>query len=142
MRYPLIAVALITAACASVQPLPIRAGDTCFECREVIAEPRLAAELIDANGRAYMFSCAECMAKYLVAHPEERPRGVFVADYESGEFTRADSATFVLFTVDPARGKTTYAAFRETGQARAFAAANRAEAQTDWPGVLKAVAGN
>lgn len=138
MRYVLIAVALVTAACASVQPLPIRAGDTCFECREVIAEPRLAAELIDASGRAYVFSCAECLATYLAAHPEEQPKGVFVTDYQSGKFTRAESATFVLFTVDPNRGKTTFAAFSESNQARVFAEANKSATVTDWPGVLKA----
>lgn len=133
---PVVALALILAACASIQPIPVRSGDTCYRCREPITEVRLATELVTTGGHAFKFKCPDCMAKYLAEHPEEQPKAVFVTDYPSGKMLRAEAATYVRFEVNPDRREMEYAAFRDVQAAAEFAKQNKATA-TDWPGVLR-----
>jgi hypothetical protein len=139
MRLVLVSVlVLVTAACASVQPVPVKSGDTCYGCREVIADTRLAAELVDANGRAYVFSSPECLAKYMAAHPEERPKGLFVTDHQSGRMVHAEGAVYVRFVKDPNRGQLGYAAFKDASEAGAFAGLDKSATSFEWAELLKA----
>jgi len=137
----IVALALILAACATVQPLPVKTGDICFGCREPIVEVRLATEMIDAGGRAYKFECPGCMAKYLAGHPEERPKAIFVTDFAGGKMFRAESANFVPIVTDANRGETDYAAFRTAKEAAAFAAEHKAPVPVTWAALMKTAAG-
>ena len=112
MRYLVCAAALLLAtACSSVEPLPIRAGDTCERCRRTITDTRLAGEMITTTGLAVKFRTVECMAKYLQDHPE-RVRVVYVTDYPTGRMLIAGNAVFVRKTIDEATKERDYLAFR------------------------------
>jgi copper chaperone NosL len=142
MRFALAALAALTVlGCSSLQPLPIRAGDTCFACGRVIAEPRLAAEMIDASGRAYKFENVTCLAKYLVNHPSEQPAGTFVTDWSTGKWLPAGDATYVRAVIDEASLAKSYYAFRSASSAADFAK-EKASAAVDWPAVQQQVKGN
>jgi len=136
-----VVVVLALAACSSLRPLPIKAGETCFGCRQVIVEPKLAAEVIDVNGHAYKFRTVECMAKYLTNHPDEELAGVWVTDYNSGRFVSASNATYVRGVIDETRMERNYFAFRSATDAAKFAA-DRTGTAVDWPAVLRRVSGN
>ena len=133
-------VALTLVGCSSLQPLPIRAGDTCFTCGRLIAEPKLAAEMIDANGRAYKFETVTCMAKDLVGHPAEKP-ATFVTDWSTGKWLPASNATYVRAVVDEATLAKSYYAFRSADTAAAFAKEKTSPA-IDWTTVQRQVKGN
>ncbi len=122
MRYAVaVVVGVVLAACSTLQPLPIRSGETCYGCRQVIGDPRLAAEVIDASGHAFKFDTVECLVRYLNAHPDEKVSGVFVADYRTGRLVSATSAQYVKGNVDPRSLKKGYAAFSSSAEAQAFA---------------------
>ena len=142
MRHAISAVVVLAmVGCSSLRPLPIRAGETCFGCRQVIVEPKLAAEIVDASGHAYKFRTVECMAKYLANHPDEDLAGVWVTDYNSGRFVAARNATFVRGGIDETRMERNYFAFRSATEAAAFAA-DRTSTAVDWPTVLRRVSGD
>jgi len=136
-----VVVVLALAACSSLRPLPIRAGETCFSCRQVIVEPKLAAEIIDANGHAYKFRTVECMAKYIANHPDEKLAGVWVTDYNSGRFVTASSATYVRGVIDESRMERNYFAFRSATEAAEFAK-DRTATAVDWPAVVRRASGD
>jgi len=94
-RTTLLMVGLTMAACTSVQPIRVAAGDVCTRCLKVISEPRTGAELIDTEGRAFKFRTAGCMAKYLKAHPAEQAGSLFVSDYATGRLVSVSAAKFV-----------------------------------------------
>jgi hypothetical protein len=142
MRHAIsVVVVLALAACSSLRPLPIKAGETCFSCRQVIVEPKLAAEIIDANGHAYKFRTVECMAKYIASHPGEELAGVWVTDYNSGRFVAAGNATYVRGVIDEARMERNYFAFRSAPDAAKFAQ-DRASTAVDWAAVMRRVSGD
>lgn len=142
MRHAIsVVVVLALAACSSLRPLPIRAGDTCFGCRQMIVEPKLAAEIIDAGGHAYKFRTVECLAKYIANHPGEDLVGVWVTDYHTGNFVSASSATYVRGVIDDSRMERNYFAFRSVTDAAAFAQ-DRTSTAVDWPTVLRRVSGD
>lgn len=142
MRHAIsVVVVLALAACSSLRPLPIQAGDTCFGCRQMIVDTKLAAEIIDANGHAYKFRTVECMAKYIANHPDESLAGVWVTDYNSGRFVAAGNATYVRGVIDESRMERNYFAFRSATDAAAFAE-ERASTAVDWSTVLRRVSGD
>jgi hypothetical protein len=108
------------AACASIQPAPVQAGDRCLRCRRAIGDVRLAAEIIDNMRAPFPFRTSGCMAKYVKANPESYT-AVFVTDYRTGRMLPASSAWFVPTTL-PAEGKRTepdYLAFGSRADAQA-----------------------
>jgi copper chaperone NosL len=138
MRFAVaIVVGVALAACSTLQPLPIRSGETCYGCRQVIGDPRLAAEVIDASGHAFKFDTVECLARYLNGHPDEKVSGVFVADYKTGRLVNATSAQYVKGQVDPRSLKKGYAAFASAADAQAFAKEQHSE-PLGWQAVLDA----
>ncbi len=142
MRFAIAAlVALALVGCSSLVPLPIRAGDTCYACGRVIAEPKLAAEIIDAGGRAYKFETAGCLAKYLVNHPSEKPAGTFVTDYSTSKWVAASDATYVRAVIDQSTMERNYYAFRSADTATAFAKEKTGTA-IDWTAVQRQVKGD
>jgi copper chaperone NosL len=134
---PLLAVALLVSACASVSPIPIRAGDVCFHCRRTIVDPSLAAEVISDQGHAFKFSSVTCLTEYLREHPEEGVRATFVTDHARGRLFAAGDAYYVRFVSDPTIGQVDFAAYRDKAAASAFAAKNKTT-PIDWAGVQAA----
>ena len=142
MRFAIAALVVLTlVGCSSLQPLPIRAGDTCFTCGRVITEPKLAAEMIDANGRAYKFETVTCLTKYVVNHPSEKLAGTFVTDWSTGKWLPASNATYVRAVVDQVSLAKSYYAFRSADVAAAFAK-EKASVTIDWATVQQQVKGN
>jgi hypothetical protein len=121
-----------------VKTAPIYAGDTCFRCRRIISDVKLAAEVIDQSGRAYKFRTAGCMAKYFKDHPEElNSSRIFVADATNGRFIQAKNAIFVpAWLFEGSERQRDYMAFAAASEARK-AADKELSQPTDWSGVLK-----
>ncbi len=130
----LAAAALVAVSCSTVKPVQVSAGDTCYRCRRVILETRLAGEMVDLNGLAYKFRGAGCMAKYLAEHPNETG-ALFVTDFTSGHMIDPNRATFVSVIVDENSMERDYRAYLNKTEAEAFAAQVKTTAM-DWNGVL------
>ncbi len=96
MRGATLAAAVLVSACAA-DAVPIRYGtDTCASCRMTIADPRFGAELVNDKGKAFTFDAIECLVGYMSAHPQERPRAVWVTDFERPpRFVHAEQALYV-----------------------------------------------
>ena len=129
----LLSVALLS--CSTVAPIKVAAGDQCFRCRRYISNERVAAETIDSNRFVSKFRGPGCMAKYLVAHPDEQPT-IFVTDYATGRMIAPQQALYVLELVDRSTGETEYRAYRDQAHADAFAAETDAIPIT-WDAVLE-----
>ena len=98
----------VIAGCASVAPMKVQAGDSCYRCHRVIQDTRLAAEIMEQGGQiatSYPFRTAGCMAKYLKANPAGKSSTVYVTDYQTGHMLEAGSAWFVPTTLTSADGK-------------------------------------
>jgi hypothetical protein len=112
--------ALAMLSCSSVAPVKVSAGDQCFRCRRYIHDERVAAEAIDGNRFVSRFRGPGCMAKYLVAHPDDRAT-LYVTDYTSGQMIAPARAMYVPEVVDRNTGEVDYRAYRDTTDAVAFA---------------------
>ena len=126
---------LVTLSCSSVAPVKVEAGDQCFRCRRSISNERVAGEMIDSRRFVSKFRGSECMAKYLVAHPDEKPT-IFVTDYVSGKMMPPQKAFYVPEVVDRNTGETDYRAYSQQPDADAFAAEVHATPIT-WDAVLE-----
>jgi len=104
-RAMLLMAGLVMAACSGMQPVQIAAGDVCFRCRRVISETRIAAEVIDKDGRAFKFRTAGCMAKFVKANPTEQFDGLFATDYATGRLVKVTSVKFVPTMVGEGRDR-------------------------------------
>ena len=138
-RTAVVAVAFVgAAACSSVKTAPIYAGDTCFRCGRVIADVKVAAEVVDQSGRAFKFRTTGCMAKYFKDHPEELAASkIFVTDAGTGRFLSAKNAIFVpAWLFEGSERQRDFIAFAAASEARK-AADKELSQPTDWAGVLK-----
>jgi hypothetical protein len=108
-------------SCSSVAPIKVAAGDQCYRCRRYISNERLATETIDNNRFVSKFRGPACMAKYLVAHPDQQPV-IFVTDYTTGRMMAPQHAFYAPELVDRNTGEVEYRAYRQQAQADAFAA--------------------
>jgi len=108
-------------SCSSVSPVRVTAGDQCFRCRRYISNERVATETIDGNRFVSKFRGPGCMAKYLVAHPDDRPV-VFVTDYTTGTMIAPERAVYVAEVVDRNTRESDYRAYLDRNQAAAFGA--------------------
>jgi hypothetical protein len=111
------------------------AGDQCFRCRRSITNERTATEAIFGPQFVSKFRGPGCMAKYLVAHADEKPT-LFVTDYASGKMMPPQKAIYVQEVVDQNTGETEYRAYSEQPNADAFAAKVHATPVT-WDAVLE-----
>lgn len=130
----LAAAALIATSCSSVAPVQVSAGDSCYRCRRVIVETRLAGEMVDPNGLAYKFRAPGCMAKYIAEHPTEKST-LFVTDYTSGKLVDPGRLTFVETIIDENTMERDYRAFLKKADAEAFAAKGKTT-PIDWNTVI------
>jgi hypothetical protein len=98
----------VVAGCATVTPVKVQSGDSCYRCHRVIQDTRLAAEIMEQGGQiatTYPFRTAGCMAKYLKVNPAGKSSTIYVTDYKTGHMLEADSAWFAPTTLTSADGK-------------------------------------
>ncbi len=132
-----VGLAFLIAGCASVTPVSIRAGDSCTGCRQAITDTKLAAEALDASGMPLKFGTVGCMARYL-SGKTDKMQGLFVTDYQTARFIRAQSATFVRHTINPNTGERDYAAFGDVRQAVEFGKKHESS-PVDWLAIMRYV---
>lgn len=135
-RAMLLMAGLVMVACSGMQPVQISAGDVCFRCRKIIAEPRIAAEVIDKDGRAFKFRTAGCMAKFLKANPTEQFADLFATDYATGRLVKVSAVQFVPTMIGEGRDRAMdyVAYYAEEGAAEAARRANTTP--VEWQKVL------
>ena len=134
-----VALAAVAVACSSIAPVPIKAGEICYRCRSVISEPKQAAELISKGGLVTPFKSPDCVAKYLVDHPNDTS-AVFISDYETGRMLPPDSLSYV-HTVNRDNGKEDFLAFANEKAAAAAAVEHKVQ-PVKWAAVLEHAKGN
>lgn len=126
-------VPLVLLSCSSIAPVRINAGDQCFRCKRIISNTAMAAEQIQ-GGLVSKYRAPGCMAKYLVAHPDEGGT-LFVTDYTTGNMIPPAEAIFVPVVVDRNTGESDYQAYKSSADASA-AAKELATMPVDWQTVL------
>ncbi len=94
------ATAMAVAACAGPSPRAITYGaDECAHCHMIVAEPRLAAQLVTRTGKTYVFDDPGCLADFLAAGMVDRSavHSLWLADYGSAseEMIPAEEAWLV-----------------------------------------------
>jgi hypothetical protein len=124
---------LVLLSCSAIAPVKITAGDQCFRCRRIITDTNLAAEQIQ-GGLTSKYRAPGCMAKYLVAHPDEGGT-LFVTDYATGKMIPPTDAVFVPVLLDRNTGETDYQAYK-TGADASAAALQLGTTPVDWRTVL------
>ena len=123
--YAVLVVAVV-AGCASVAPVKLQSGDTCYRCHRTINDTKLAAEMLDrsdAIATSYPFRTVGCMAKYLKANAPSKFTTIYVTDYRTGRMIQARSAWFVATELISPDGKTVeqdYVAFGSRDTANKF----------------------
>lgn len=135
----LLVAALLAASCSSVEPVTVNVGDTCYQCRNAILEPRLAGEMVDPNGLAYKFGKPGCLAKYVAEHPDDKAT-LFVTDFVTGHMIYAERASYVPVIVDTDTMERDYRAYLSLEEARAFAGTEKATV-LDWKTVVEKARG-
>ena len=92
----------LLAACGAgeIKPVPIdTAADMCSFCRMAISEKRFAAEIITNNEEVFKFDDTGCLLRYQKANGDKiKIAAIFVSDYETREWIKADEAFFVRST--------------------------------------------
>ncbi|MFN8571020.1 MAG: nitrous oxide reductase accessory protein NosL [Gemmatimonadaceae bacterium] len=70
--------------------------DACDFCRMGVADVRYGAEVVAHTGRVYVFDAVECAASWMLTSPlAQQDKGVWVADFSTGNLVDARTALFV-----------------------------------------------
>jgi len=86
---------LVACAAGQVGPVPIEDGDACSFCRMAISERQFAAEIIKTDETVLKFDDIACMLRFQErAEDKAKPAAIFVTDYASKEFMKAEDAFF------------------------------------------------
>ena len=126
---------LLAAGCtASLQPVAISRGETCFRCQRTIANERIAAEILDQSGQAKKFRTVGCLATYLAGEAGDVPN-IYVTDYASGKLVRAGTANYVRTVIDTTTNERDYLAFASFAQALKYSHDNKLQKPIDWSAV-------
>ena len=96
-------------------PQTIGEGEVCYRCHRVIANARLAAEIMDRN-LPTKYKTAGCMAAYVATHPSDASR-YYVTDFVSGGLIEAGHAFFVPVVVNDKTNDRDYRAYLSRGMA-------------------------
>ncbi len=96
-RYAILALALLSAACAAREPEPISLNtDQCDYCRMTISDARFGGEAVLPKGRVKKFDSAECLIAWVRATPAKDRGTLYVIDTQHpGAFVPAESAGFL-----------------------------------------------
>lgn len=139
MRSVAVILALGVFGCSSVRPVAVKTGDICHRCQRTIENPKLAAQLVDANGHARTFRTAGCLATFLKANPAEKAT-IFVTDYTTGELFPVSGALFVRVKLtDGDKVERDFLAFRTIADAQGTAEKEMSKV-VDWAAVRSHIA--
>lgn len=95
------AMILLGLSCSGAEssgPVPIYPEDRCVACGMHILDTRYAAEAILANGEVWKFDDMGEMFMHLKAKkvPMEKVRALYVQDFQSRQWMRAEDASYVV----------------------------------------------
>ena len=95
----LVALGLVVLAGCQPEPRAIRYGeDVGAHCKMTVSDARFGSELLTTTGKTHVFDSVECLANYVLAHPElaDQTHSLWVTAYDApGELIPLDSAFFV-----------------------------------------------
>jgi len=98
MRPALFAILVLLAGCQP-EPRAIRYGeDVGAHCKMTVSDARFGSELLTTTGKVHVFDAVECLANYVLAHPElaDQTHSLWVTAYDApGELVPLDSAFFI-----------------------------------------------
>jgi copper chaperone NosL len=120
----LIFAGLLLAACRTSEPRPvdILPEDMCAFCRMAISEKQYAAQFMRRDGGVFKFDDIGCMLNFVKAGGDQGEIiAFFVVDFETRQWTRGESAFYVVsaeFKTPMSHG---VAAFKERAKAEAAA---------------------
>lgn len=134
----LVVVLLVAAACSSIRPVAIKAGDICEDCHQAILNTKVAAEIVEPNGLAMKFKTVSCMARF-ASRRQNEGAALFVTDYQTGKLFPVHRAVFVRGEIDPDTRALDYVAFSDVRPAVEFARVN-GSSPVDWPQIVQRVA--
>lgn len=78
----------------AVEPVSLSPEDMCDYCKMAVSEKRYAAELIDAEGKAFKFDDIGCMSSF-VQRDSAKASAYFVMDFEERQWIKAEDAFYV-----------------------------------------------
>jgi copper chaperone NosL len=96
MRATLVAATLLC-ACAAGRPQPVAIDtktDACGNCRMVVADVRVAAQIVAPGEEPLIFDDIGCLRDYLTASAAPADSVVYVADHRTGTWVDATVAVF------------------------------------------------
>ena len=97
----LLFITLILTSC-TIEPQPIKMGDTCAFCIMGVADNRFGAEIITKKGKIFKFDDAHCLLEFMKANsvPKEDLKSILFVDFLAPHgFLEAENA-FLLKSVD------------------------------------------
>jgi copper chaperone NosL len=116
------ATACATNASSDPQPPNIAYGrDVCEQCGMIISEPRFATATVLEDGTSHKFDDIGDMVLYHFDHPDQKVKAYFAHDYNSQEWIRAETATFVASDQIKSPMGHGLAAFLKSSDAESFA---------------------
>ena len=107
---------LLFSACEKreIQPVSLEPSDMCGFCKMAISEKRYAAEFISKDGDPFKFDDIGCMIRNIEnKQKREAIAAVFVVDFDSKEWLKAESARFLRSSEFKTPMNGGIAAFRE-----------------------------
>lgn len=126
------------AGCAPPKPTPVLLGEACWRCRRPISRVVLAAEFVHAeNGIPNKFRTVHCMSTWIAQQKDALNGHFYVTDYSTGEFVRAERASFVNVVISRQTMERDYFAFADPAAAAAMAA-EAGEVVVAWDDILAA----
>jgi copper chaperone NosL len=91
--------ALAGCGAGPAQPVAIdTVNDSCAECRMLITDARLAAQIVASGEEPRLFDDIGCLRAYAKAHPLARGDAIYVADHRTGAWVPAGAAVYTQTT--------------------------------------------
>jgi copper chaperone NosL len=86
---------MVACSAGPVAPVAIDpASDACAECRMLISDARLSAQIVARGEEPRLFDEIGCLRRYLKGHPVARGAAVYVADHRTGSWVAAGTAVY------------------------------------------------
>ncbi len=85
-------------ACQAGRPRPVEIAwneESCSHCRMAVSEREFAAEVVAPGGQVDYFDDVGCLAAWVSEHRPPAEAGIYVVDFETGEWLNAESAHYV-----------------------------------------------
>ena len=96
MRAWLVLLAMLP-GCGGQRPHPVTidtANDACAQCRMVVSNPRLAAQIVAAGEEPQVFDDIGCLRDFLGSRPLAPTAVIYVADHRTGAWVEAAAAVY------------------------------------------------